>query len=138
MSNVLRNIPSVNELLEKPPLRKLVERANRNVVVSGVRHFLDNLRSEVQNAAADIHVPSASELADRIAHWIVAEDSTNLRPVINATGILLHTGLGRAPLPEAAIEAIAEVSGGYASVEVTSRRANDPSACALRNGCCAS
>ncbi len=118
MSNVLRNIPSVNELLEKPALRKLVDRANRNTVVSGVRHFLDNLRNEVQDAAADIKIPSASELADRIAHWIVTEDSSNLRPVINATGILLHTGLGRAPLAEAAIEAIADIARGYASVEV--------------------
>ena len=118
MSNVLRNIPSVNELLEKPALRKLVDRANRNTVVSGVRHFLDNLRNEVQDAAADIKIPAASELADRIAHWIVTEDSSNLRPVINATGILLHTGLGRAPLAEAAIEAIADIARGYASVEV--------------------
>jgi L-seryl-tRNA(Ser) seleniumtransferase len=118
MSNVLRNIPSVNELLESPPLRKVVERANRNVVISGVRRFLDNLRSEVQNATADIKVPGAGELAERIAQWITTEDASNLRPVINATGVLLHTGLGRAPLAESAIHAIAAVAGGYASVEV--------------------
>lgn len=118
MSNVLKNIPSVNELLESPPLRKLVERANRNVVVSGVRGFLDNLRSEVQSATADIKVPTPSELAERIAKWIADEDTPNLRPVINATGILLHTGLGRAPLAEPAIEAIVAIARGYASVEV--------------------
>jgi len=118
MSNVLKNIPSVNELLDSPPLRKLVERANRTVVVSGVRTFLDNLRSEVQTAAADIKVPSPSDLAERIAKWISDEDTPNLRPVINATGILLHTGLGRAPLAESAIEAIVAVAAGYASVEV--------------------
>jgi L-seryl-tRNA(Ser) seleniumtransferase len=118
MSNVLRNIPSVNELLDKPALRNLVDRANRNTVVSGVRRFLDNLRTEVQDATAEMKIPGASELADRIAHWIVTEDSPNLRPVINATGILLHTGLGRAPLAESAIEAIADVARGYASVEV--------------------
>jgi len=118
MSNVFRNIPSVNELLDSPPLRQLVERANRNAVVSGVRRFLDNLRNDLQTAAADIKVPHPSELAERIAQWIVSEETPNLRPVINATGILLHTGLGRAPLAESALQAVAEVARGYASLEV--------------------
>ncbi len=118
MSKVLRNIPSVNELLDSPALKQVVGRANRTSVVSGVRHFLDNFRTEVQNATSDIHVPTPAELAERIAQWIIAEDTPNLRPVINATGILLHTGLGRAPLPEAAIAAMTEVARGYASVEV--------------------
>ncbi len=118
MANMLRNIPSVNELLESPPLRKLLDRASRNVVVSGVRDFLDNLRSEVQNAATEIRLPSAGELAERIAHWIVNEERPTLQPVINATGILLHTGLGRAPLAEQAIAAMADVSRDYASVEM--------------------
>jgi len=118
MSNVFRNIPSVNELLDSPPLRQLVERANRNAVVSGVRRFLDNLRNDIQTAAADIKVPHPGELAERIAQWIVTEEMPNLRPVINATGILLHTGLGRAPLAESALQAIADVARGYASLEV--------------------
>ena len=118
MSNVLRNIPSVNELLDSPPLKKLTERANRSTVVSGVRHFLENMRSEVQSTASDMNIPSPGELAERIAHWIAVEEASNLRPVINATGILLHTGLGRAPLAQAAVQAIADIASGYASVEV--------------------
>src|SRR5688572_27710253 len=98
MQNPLRNIPSVNELLESPPLRRLVNQVSRNTVVSGVRSFLDNLRDEVQAATADMKWPSANELAERIADWIQHDDRPTLRPVINATGILLHTGLGRAPL----------------------------------------
>jgi len=118
MSNVFRNIPSVNELLESPPLRQLVERANRNTVVAGVRRFLDSMRTEIQTAAADIKVPTPGELAERIAHWIANQETANLRPAINATGILLHTGLGRAPLAEAAIQAIGDVARGYSSLEV--------------------
>jgi L-seryl-tRNA(Ser) seleniumtransferase len=57
-------------------------------------------------------------LAERIAEWIVDEQRPALRPVINATGVLLHTGLGRAPLAEAAITAIADVARDYASVEL--------------------
>ncbi|MCU0958847.1 MAG: L-seryl-tRNA(Sec) selenium transferase [Pirellulaceae bacterium] len=118
MSNVLRNIPSVNELLESAALRKLMERASRSVVVSGVRDFLGNLRSEVQSAAADIKLPTATELAERIARWIQHEEQPTLRSVVNATGILLHTGLGRAPLAEDAVTALVEIARDYASLEV--------------------
>ncbi len=118
MTSMLRNIPSVNELLDSPPLRQLVERVSRNVVVSGVRTFLDQMRSDVQQAAADFHVPSPADLAERIAGWILVAEVPLLRPVINATGILLHTGLGRAPLAEEAIDAMAQISRGFASVEL--------------------
>jgi len=118
MSNVLRKLPSVNELLESPQLKRMVQRVNRNVVVLGVRTFLDNLRSEVQSTASEFHVPSPAELADRIAKWIAAEESPRLRPVINATGILLHTGLGRAPLAEDALRDIEETGRGYCSLEI--------------------
>jgi L-seryl-tRNA(Ser) seleniumtransferase len=118
MQNPLRSIPSVTELLESPPLRSLVDKASRSTVVSGVRTFLDGLRAEVQNATADLNLPSAAELAERIAEWIQHDGRPALRPVINATGILLHTGLGRAPLAREAVQAITEIASGYGSVEV--------------------
>ena len=118
MQNPLRNIPSVNELLESPPLRRLVGNVSRNVVVSGVRSFLDDLRADLQSAAADIKWPTKQDLAQRIADWIQYDDRPGLRPVINATGILLHTGLGRAPLASEAIQAVRDVSSGYASLEI--------------------
>ncbi len=117
MSSVLRNIPSVNELLESPPLKSLVNRVSHNVVVTGVRSFLDDLRGQVQGATG-INIPTATELAQRIADWIATAEQPPLRPVINATGIVLHTGLGRAPLSEGAIAAVASIAGGYASVEL--------------------
>jgi L-seryl-tRNA(Ser) seleniumtransferase len=118
MQNPLRNIPSVNELLESPPLRRLVGNVSRNVVVSGVRSFLDDLRTELQTATAEMKWPTSHDLAQRIADWIQWDDRPSLRPVINATGILLHTGLGRAPLAKEAIQAVMDVAAGYASVEV--------------------
>ena len=110
MQNPLRNIPSVNELLESPQLTGLMDRVSHNVVADSVRNFLDNLRDDVKSAAADMHVPTPSELAERIAEWIVNEQQPPLRPVINATGILLHTGLGRAPLAKEAVRAVTEVA----------------------------
>jgi len=118
MPNILRNIPSVSELLETPTLKRLSDSVSRNVVVSGVRRFLDDMREEVKSAASEMHVPAAGELAERIARWIMTEEKPPLRPVINATGILLHTGLGRAPLAKDAIDEIAAVAAGYASVEL--------------------
>ena len=118
MSNILRNIPSVTELLDKPPLRKISNSLHRNVVVHHVRDFLDQLRSQVHTASERVPIPGASELAERIAAWIMVEEVPPLRPVVNATGILLHTGLGRAPLAAEAIEAMGEIAAGYASVEV--------------------
>lgn len=116
--NVFRNIPSVNDLLEHKALKGLADKVSHNVVVTGVRSFLSKLRQDVQNAAADLSIPSPSELAEQIARWIATEDRPLLRPVINATGVLLHTGLGRAPLSEQAIDEIRAVCLGYASVEL--------------------
>jgi len=116
--NLLRNIPSVTELLESPPLKGLVNRVSHNVVADGVRSFLDDMRAEVQTKAAEFNVPPIGELAERIARRIVQGEQPTLRPVINATGILLHTGLGRAPLAEEAIEEMVATARGYSSVEL--------------------
>jgi L-seryl-tRNA(Ser) seleniumtransferase len=118
MSNVLRRIPSVTELLESKPLKPLVERLSHNVVVTSVRGFLEDFRDNLRESTADGELPDVSELAERIAKRILIGETPKLRPVINATGILLHTGLGRAPLAEQAIEDMVEVARDYASVEL--------------------
>ncbi len=118
MQNPLRNLPSVNELLESPPLKSLVDRVSHNVVVSGVRTFLDDFRNDVRDGSIEIKVPSPSELASRIADWISKDEQPSLRPVINATGILLHTGLGRAPIADEAVREMSQIAGHYASVEI--------------------
>ncbi len=118
--NPFRHLPSVSQLMDSPPLKSLVESASHNVVVDGVRSFLDKMREQVSqaSAAANINIPTAAELAAKIADWIRSDDAPKLRPVINGTGILLHTGLGRSPLAEEAIQSIAAIAGGYASVEI--------------------
>lgn len=117
-TNPFKNIPSVTELLESEPLKKLVDNVSHNVVVTEVRSFLDNLRDDIRDATSEVKMPAASDLAEKIAKWIATDQQAKLRPVINATGILLHTGLGRAPLPEQAIQEIVSIASGYASVEV--------------------
>jgi len=116
--NPLRNLPSVHELLESPPLKGLVDRISHNAVVSTARTVLDEMRREVQTAATEMTLPSVADLAERIARRIAEGETPALRPVINATGILLHTGLGRAPLAEEAIAEAAAVARDYASLEL--------------------
>lgn len=118
MPNVFRKLPSVNQLLESAPLKKMVASVNHRVVVDGVRSFLDDLRHQVSSTADDFVIPSAQELAERIARWLETEEKPYLRPVINGTGIILHTGLGRAPLANDAIAAMSAIAHGYASVEI--------------------
>lgn len=116
--NPLRNIPSVSELLESPQLHALVDKISHSVVVTTARNVLDEIRTEIQTAASEKTMPSVSDLVERIAKRVADGEVPSLRPVINATGILLHTGLGRAPLAEEAIEELVAVARDYASVEV--------------------
>jgi L-seryl-tRNA(Ser) seleniumtransferase len=118
VDNPFRALPSVSQLLDSPPLKKLIQNVNHNVVADGVRSFLDNLRQQMSQAAEKIELPTSSELAEKIATWLQKERRPALRPVINGTGILLHTGLGRAPLAEAAIRAIEQTARGYSSLEI--------------------
>jgi L-seryl-tRNA(Ser) seleniumtransferase len=116
--NPLRNFPSINELLESPTLRRLVDRISRNTLVATVRNVLDEVRSEVQNAASARTLPSAAELAERIARRAMETQRAKLQPVINATGVLLSRCLGRAPLADAALAEMTAVARDYASLEL--------------------
>lgn len=118
MVNPLRNLPSVSQLLESAPLKRLIESVNQNVVVDRVRDFLDDFRGRVNQSVQDFEIPNPGDLAEQIAQWIQNKHEVKLRGVINATGIILHTGLGRSPLPAAALAAIEQTAGGYCNVEI--------------------
>ncbi|HMP80975.1 MAG TPA: hypothetical protein PKD54_16080, partial [Pirellulaceae bacterium] len=63
MANPFRNLPSVNQLLESPPLKKIVDTVNHSYVVTGVRSFLDDLRQRVSQTVEAIDLPGPQELA---------------------------------------------------------------------------
>jgi L-seryl-tRNA(Ser) seleniumtransferase len=117
-ANVLRNLPSVSELLENPRLKSLIEKVNRNTVVAKARSLLDDLRHEVQTAATEIIVPGVTELAEKIAQHILQGEHPALRPVVNATGVILDSSLGRAPLAEEALAAMLAAARDYVSLEL--------------------
>jgi L-seryl-tRNA(Ser) seleniumtransferase len=109
-----RAVPSVDALLRSGPGRKAAAEFGRTVVKRAVREVLDQARS----AAARGREPEAADLLMARAAELAARTSFGLHPVINATGVVLHTGLGRAPLSRAAARAAARAAEGYADLEV--------------------
>ncbi len=114
----LRSLPSVASLLETPAIRGILAAAPRTVVVDAVRRVLSALRRE---AAAGAPVRSREEWAalvlSRLPEEIAAAEEPSLRRVVNATGVVIHTNLGRAPLAEEAIRAVSLASQGYSNLE---------------------
>jgi L-seryl-tRNA(Ser) seleniumtransferase len=96
----------------------MVGQVSHSAVLQKVRSVLDNVRQTVVSATEDVSVPSPQEIAETVAGWMRREAAQQTQGVINATGVLLHTGLGRAPLPKAACERIAALAERYASVEL--------------------
>lgn len=116
--NPLRNLPSVNDLIDSPPLRRLLGWLSRGTVVSAAQALLDETRREALHAAAEMTLPDVADLAERVARRVLESQLPALRSVINATGELFHPGLGRAPLADEAIEEMGLIARGYASVDL--------------------
>jgi L-seryl-tRNA(Ser) seleniumtransferase len=110
----LRQLPSVDQLLGLEASQKLIDAFGRQQTVDALREMLDAARDEVRAGAA---VPDADSLAARASLYLQERFAPTLRPVINATGVIIHTNLGRAPLSETAREAMEAVSRGYATLE---------------------
>src|SRR5207248_2117571 len=90
MTNMLRNIPSVSEVLESPPLKSLVNRVSGNVVVTRVRRFLDDMRAQVQTAAA---VGAGGQVIVARGELMESDDGFRLHEAIGAGGaIVLEVG----------------------------------------------
>lgn len=114
-----RLLPSVDELLRSDGVQELTERFGRAVIVEAVRSFLAGLRQEITtHPTGDSTIRSAiAGAAHAIEQRLNSSLSYSLRPVINATGVILHTNLGRAPLGEAALQHVVEVARGYSNLE---------------------
>jgi L-seryl-tRNA(Ser) seleniumtransferase len=110
MTDRRRALPSVDRLLRDPAVTALLEHAPRGAVLAAVREALESARSRRAGPPDDWGV----EVRERL----LARTARSLRPVLNATGVVLHTNLGRAPLAPAAAEAVARLSTGYSSLEI--------------------
>jgi L-seryl-tRNA(Ser) seleniumtransferase len=114
--SALSNLPSVERLLQTEDANELVLRHGRPLTVDAIRSILDEMRRELK-AEPGAQVPRVEEILSRTQLLISRWGSSSLRPVINATGVILHTNLGRAPLSGAAVQAMQVVSSGYSNLE---------------------
>lgn len=119
-SRALRSIPSMEELLALPAFRVVQESISRDAVKFLLNEVLEQVRGEIlegnlpREDVADLVVARAEEL-------LAAATERGLRPLLNATGVVVHTNLGRAPLPQCAVREAADVAAGYASLEFSAR-----------------
>ena len=98
--NPFRNLPPVNDLLDHPAVSACEPVHGRDAVMAAVRAELDRAREAIK-AGLSLETP-ADLLAECVVARLTADAAPRLRPVVNATGIVLHTNLGRAPMAEAA------------------------------------
>src|SRR5437867_13011645 len=121
----LRQIPPVNDMLGAEELAAFRHIMNQPFVTE----ILDNVLTETRRELAQSKSPASraeltSAIAGKVAHRIRESLEPSLRRVINASGVVLHTNLGRARLPEGAIEHLQRVSAGYSYVEFDVNRAS--------------
>ena len=110
----LRSIPSVDQLLKEQSILDWVEAFGRPLTLRAIRDTLDEVRADYSE---DTPVPEQAALMDRVRRKLADWTEPSLRPVINASGVILHTNLGRAPLSRSALQAIEEISSGYSNLE---------------------
>jgi L-seryl-tRNA(Ser) seleniumtransferase len=116
VNDARRGLPGVDSLLDSTEFAELLEAWPRTLVVASLRRRLEGYRGQL--AAGDRAAPpEAAEIAEATRRELTAMETPSLRHVINATGVPLHTNLGRAPLPEAARAALDAVSRGYSNLE---------------------
>jgi len=112
----LRSIPSITQLIECDAGRELAQLHSRGLVTAGLQAAVADMRRRVLSGEVNHGVSDEAliELADR---WIRHRSIPSLRRVINATGVVLHTGLGRAPVSQRAIDAVTACASGYCNLE---------------------
>ena len=113
----LRHLPKVHVLLETEPAQALLADLPRPVVLDEVRAELDTLRQKVLAGEAAPPFDEAG-IFEAIKRRLAASDLRRLQRVINATGIVIHTNMGRAPMAEAAVEAVTSAARNYSNLEL--------------------
>ncbi len=113
-SSLLRSLPSTDRVLAHPTLAGLLGRLPGYLLTAAVRQELERVREAIKAGLTE--APSLDAIASAAALVAGLIASPSLRPVINATGVVIHTNLGRAPLSRAAVEAIKAVAG-YSNLE---------------------
>ncbi len=117
-ATALRRLPSVDELLQHDRLRRLAAELGRAAVLEAARQALDALRREIRSGLSDAALAARLDHLDQEVEGEARQLlSLSLRPVINATGVVLHTNLGRAPLGTEAARRVFDIATQYSNLE---------------------
>lgn len=111
----LRRLPALHRLLDTEAAAGLANEYGQAAVAAGARQVLAAARADTLERGKP--VPDMAGLADRLAEWVQVNLIPTLIPVVNATGVILHTNLGRAPLSHGALSAMQRVGLGYSNLE---------------------
>jgi len=114
MSSALRDLPSVDQLLQTESVTELITHFGRPLTLQAVRAALEEAREGYAKGNA---IPDQPTLLARVHSFLQDWTAPTLQAVINATGVILHTNLGRAPLSQAALQAMGEAALGYCTLE---------------------
>lgn len=118
LQDILRKIPAVDQLLLRPAIVDWVSRTSREFVVSEIQKMLQAMRNDIRAARQDVGIDFDPEHLETVLLGSLQNRlQPNLRMVINATGVILHTNLGRAPLSSAAQKALSAFSVHYTNLE---------------------
>ena len=116
---LLRMLPGVDQLLEHSKKDTFFDGIPKTVVVNSIRQTLDSRRSRILAADRDIAEDglSASRIMELVKEAAAKAMAPNLKPLVNATGVVVHTNLGRSLLPAKVIENLAQIAGRYSNLE---------------------
>ncbi len=112
--NEFKNIPAVDSLMNTATAQNLSALYGRDLLLQALRETLEDRRAEVQSGQS---VPDTASILARTETTLQRWLEPSLKPVINATGIILHTNLGRAPLSEETLQAMRDAAAGYSNLE---------------------
>lgn len=120
VASLYRLLPSLDKVLQAPALQECLNSCSRDTAVSSARAVLARIRTEISSGITDevTVLKQIEELPDTVAAEIKRTDAYSLRRVINATGVILHTNLGRAPLSRTALDHVCDVASDYSNLEL--------------------
>jgi L-seryl-tRNA(Ser) seleniumtransferase len=133
--NSLRDLPSVEQLLQLSG--DLIAAYGRPLTLQALRASLDDVRGRFK-LNPELALPSIEEILYRAESRLSAWTQPTLLPVINATGVIIHTNLGRAPLSKATIAAMQTAAQGYSNLEYDLGQASAARAWSMPKPCCKS
>jgi L-seryl-tRNA(Ser) seleniumtransferase len=118
--DVLRLLPSVDQMLRKPEVKDMMERHARATVTEALRRVLQETRQRIMEGGYNDEISAEAiegELVRVLDERLKKESRGNLREVINGTGVVIHTNLGRSPMADRAVADLARLSGVYVNLE---------------------